>query len=133
MNPAESNPAAIGYVDGFVIPVPTANLERYREVATLAAQVWREYGALDYVEAVGEDIDSSFGIPFPKLAGTSAEETVIFSWIAYRDRAHRDEVNTKVMADERIKAVCPGADSGFVPPFDPQRMTYGGFTVFVKG
>lgn len=127
----DRNQEPVGYVDGFVIPVPRENLDRYREQATIASQVWREYGALDYLETVGDDVNSSFGIPFPKLAGTSEDEVVIFAWISYRDRAHRDEVNAKVMADERIKAMCPDRNPEFESPFDPQRMTYGGFSVLV--
>lgn len=134
----ESSPVAgtatrVGYVDGFVIPLPLANLEAYRQQATLAAAVWREYGALDYVETIGEDLNQDFGTPFGNLAKTNADETVVFAWISYRDRAHRDEVNAKVMADPRIQEMCPDHNPDFRAPFDPQRMTYGGFEVLVQG
>ena len=132
MSTSETKSSDVGYIDGFVIPVPKANLEQYREQAEIACQVWREYGALDYLETVGEDVDSEFGIPFPKLANTKDDEVVVFAYISYRDRAHRDEVNAKVMADERMKAMCPSENSDFEPPFDCTRMTCGGFSVLVK-
>ena len=120
-----------GYIDGFVIPVPKSNLEKYKEQATIASKVWREHGALSYLEAVGDDLNVDFGIPFPKLASTSEDEVVIFAFITYRNREHRDEVNAKVMADERIKAMCPDQSPDFDSPFDPERMTYGGFSTIV--
>ena len=107
---------SVGYIDGFVIPVPKKNIERYRELATLASEVWRDHGALDYLETIGEDMDSEFGIPFPKLANTNEDEIVVFAYISYRDRAHRDEVNRKVMADERMKNVCSQQNSDFEQP-----------------
>lgn len=122
-----------GYVDGFVISVPKANIEKYKEIATLASQIWKEYGAIDYIESVGDDLDTEFGVSFPKLANAAENETVVFAFITYRDRAHRDEVNAKVMADERMKAMCPGENPDVEPPFDVQRMTYGGFSVLVRG
>lgn len=122
---------AIGYVDGFVIPMPTQNLEAYRKLAETAATVWREHGALDYVESVAEDVNCEGGVPFPKLAGTHEGETVVFAYITYRDRAHRDEVNAKVMADPRIQEVCPDKNPDAVMPFDCARMTYGGFRTLV--
>lgn len=127
----DTNQNSVGYIDGFVIPVPKQKIDQYREQATIASQVWKEYGALDYLETVGDDVNSEFGIPFPKLAATSDDEVVIFAYISYRDRAHRDEVNAKVMKDERITAMCPDRNPGFEPSFDPQRMTYGGFSVLV--
>lgn len=125
--------ASVGYLDGFVIAVAKNKLERYREVAEKAAEIWKEYGAIDYYEAVGDDVNSEFGRPFPQLAGTSEDEVVVFSYITYRDRAQRDEVNAKVMADERMQAMCPGVNPDFEPPFDMARFSYGGFEVFVKG
>jgi len=124
---------AVGYFDGFVIPVSRSNLERDREQAVIASDVWREHGALDYLEAVGDDLDSEFGVPFPQLATAGDDEVVVFAWISYRDRAHRDEVNAKVMADERIKAMCTSENPDFESPFDVRRMSYGGFSVLVGG
>lgn len=123
----------VGYVDGFVIPLPKSNLEAYRSQATIAATVWREYGALDYVEAIGDDLAGAIGTPFGKLAALQDDETVVFAWISYRDKAHRDEVNTRVMADPRIQAMCPEQNPAVESPFDPSRMTYGGFKTLVQG
>ena len=129
-NTESTNPA--GYVDGFVIAVPKKNLDRYREQATIACEVWKEYGAIDYIESVGEDLKTDFGTPFPKLAQTSDDDVVIFAYITYRDREHRDEVNKKVMADERMKSMCPEGNPDFEPSFDMERFSYGGFSVLVK-
>jgi uncharacterized protein YbaA (DUF1428 family) len=117
------------YADGFVIPVPKKKLNAYLKMARAAATVWRDHGALDYKECVGEDLDVPFGKPFPRGIGTRPGETVVFSWIVYKSRAHRDKVNAKVMQDPRIKDMCDGKDM----PFDPRRMVYGGFTVVVSG
>lgn len=132
MSDSESS-GPVGYVDGFVIVVPKKNLDRYCEQATIACEVWKEYGAIDYIETVGEDLDADFGNPFPKLAGAGNDEIIVFSYISYRDRAHRDEVNEKVMADERMKSMCPEGNPDFEPSFDMQRFSYGGFSVLVKG
>lgn len=116
------------YVDGFVIAVPRKKLPAYRRLAAAAGKVWREYGALDYRECVGDDLAVKFGVSFTKLARLKAGETVVFSWILYKSRAHRDRVNKKVMQDPRLAAMCqPGNE-----PFDMKRMTYGGFKVLVS-
>ena len=122
---------SVGYIDGFVIPVPKKNIDRYRELATLASQVWRDHGALDYLETICDAVNSEFGIPFPKLANAKDDDVVVFAYISYRDRAHRDEVNANVMADERMKKVCSQSNPDFEQPFDTERMTYGGFSVLV--
>jgi uncharacterized protein YbaA (DUF1428 family) len=116
------------YVDGFVIPIQTSNLDAYREVAERAAAIWKEYGALEYIEAVGDDLDVQEMRSFPQLAGAADGETVVFSYIVYRSREHRDEVNEKVMADPRVKEMC-GPDKA---PFDCKRMAYGGFKSIVE-
>ncbi len=116
------------YVDGFVIPVPKKNLPAYFKMAKAAAKVWIEHGALEYREAVGEDLKSKFGTPFTKLTQTKPTETVVFAWIVYKSRAHRDKVNAKVMADPRINAMCDPENS----PFNADRMSYGGFTIEVS-
>ena len=113
------------YVDGFVIAVPTANLEAYRKMSHKAGKVWMEHGALEYRECVGDDLEQSFGTPFAKLAKIKDGESVVFSWIVYRSRAHRDRVNAKVMKDPRLHM-----DQKSMP-FDPKRMSYGGFTTIV--
>ena len=114
------------YVDGFVIPVPKKNLDAYRRMARAAGKVWMEHGALEYVESVGEDVNTTFGTPFPKLAESKRGEVVVFSFIVYKSRAHRDRVNKLVMADERIQKSMKGK-----MPFDVKRMAYGGFQALV--
>ncbi len=117
------------YIDGFVLPVPKDKIEQYRSIASKAAAIWKEHGALEYIECVGEDMTGmSDLVRFPDLAKAAPEETVVFSWIAYRSRAHRDEVNGKVMADPRMKEMCGGENS----PFDYRRMAYGGFEAIVE-
>jgi len=115
------------YVDGFVLPIPKKKLRAYRELAKKAGAIWRELGALEYRECVGEDLDVKMGKSFPSTIKPKAGETVVFSWIAYKSRKHRDQVNARVMKDPRIAAMC-GAKS---MPFDPKRMLYGGFEVLV--
>lgn len=116
------------YVDGFVIAVPRKKLAAYRKMAKIACKVWREYGALDYKECVGDDLKTEFGCSFPQLARVKSGETVVFAWILYKSRAHRDRVNAKVMKDPRMTSMCDPKD----PPFDMKRMSYGGFKVFVS-
>lgn len=114
------------YVDGFVLAIPKKNLAAYKKIATLASKVWREHGALEYRECVGDDLDVKGVLPFAKTVKTKPGETVVFAWISYKSRAHRDQVNAKVMKDPRMKAPAE-------PPFDVKRMAYGGFKVFVEG
>jgi uncharacterized protein YbaA (DUF1428 family) len=113
------------YVDGFVLPVPRRNLRAYRRMAEKAGRIWQEHGALEYRECVGDDLDVKMGTPFPRQLGLKRGETVVFSWIVYRSRAHRDEVNAKVMKDPRLAADAKGM------PFDAERMLYGGFETVV--
>ena len=115
------------YVDGFVIPIATKKLPAYRKIARAAGKVWREHGALQYVECTGDDLKMSFGVPFPKLAKLKQGETALFSWIFYKSRAHRDRVNRKVMADPRIARMMNKEH-----PFDLKRMSFGGFKVLVE-
>jgi uncharacterized protein YbaA (DUF1428 family) len=115
------------YVDGFVIPIPKKNLDAYRRMSRAAGKVWVEHGALEYIESVGDDMNMKFGVPFPKLADAKRGETVVFSWIVYKSRAHRDRVNKKVMADERITKTMKDKKM----PFDVNRMSYGGFQAIV--
>ncbi len=114
------------YVDGFVLLVPTKKLPAYRKMAKLGCKVWMEHGALDYKETIGDDLKVKWGLPFTQLTKAKRGETVIFSWITYQSRAHRDKVNAKVMKDERMKM---GSDP---MPFDMKRMSYGGFKVIVS-
>jgi uncharacterized protein YbaA (DUF1428 family) len=115
------------YVDGFVLPVPKKNMEAYRRMSQKASKVWREHGALEYLECAGDDLKSKFGVAFPKLAKVKTGETVIFSWIVYKSRAHRDRVNAKVMKDPRLAKMMDPKGM----PFDVKRMAYGGFKVIV--
>lgn len=114
------------YVDGFVLPVPKDKVEEYRKMAEVAAEVWREYGALDYRECLLEEDKVETGISFPKLANVQEGETVVFAYITYKSKADRDEILPKVMADPRL--ACCGGDN---MPFDCARMTYGGFSTLV--
>ncbi len=115
------------YVDGFVLPVPKKNLRTYFQMAKKAGKIWREHGALEYRECAGDDLKVKFGVPFFRSAKTKPGETVVFSWIVFKSRAHRDRVNAKVMKDPRIKGMCDEESM----PFDVKRMAYGGFKVLV--
>jgi uncharacterized protein YbaA (DUF1428 family) len=114
------------YVDGYVLPVPTKNLDQYRKMALKAGKIWREHGALEVRECVGEDLDVEMGQPFPTRIKLKAGETVVFSWIVFKSRAHRDRVNARVMNDPRMADMNPNS-----MPFDCARMLYGGFTALV--
>ena len=116
------------YVDGYVLPVPKKNLDAYRRMAKKAAKIWREHGALDYKECVGDDLDVMFGVPFTRPIKLKPGETVVFAYILFASRAQRDRVNAKVMKDPRL------ADSMDMKsmPFDHKRMVYGGFKVLVE-
>ncbi|HEU4477717.1 MAG TPA: DUF1428 domain-containing protein [Pyrinomonadaceae bacterium] len=116
------------YVDGFVLPVPKKNLKVYRTIAQKAGKIWREHGALQYVEAVGDDLEVKFGLPFTKLVKPKPGETIVFSWIVYKSRAHRDKVNAKVMSDPRLNEMMEKSKK---MPFDMKRMAYGGFQFLV--
>lgn len=116
------------YVDGFVVPVPKKNIETYRKIAKLAGKVWREHGALDYRECVAEDVKPGKYTSFPQSVKLKPNETVVFSWITYKSRKHRDRVNKKVMNDPRLKDLM--TPEGM--PFDGKRMIYGGFTTIVE-
>jgi len=116
------------YVEGFVLTVPKKKLNAYRRMATLASQIWREYGALEYAECVGDDMKVKMGVSFPKLAKAKAGEVVVFAWITYRSRADRNKVNAAVMKDPRLSSMCDPSN----PPFDMKRMSYGGFKTIVS-
>jgi uncharacterized protein YbaA (DUF1428 family) len=116
----------MSYVDGFVLVVPKKHLAAYQRMAKKAGKIWREHGALEYKECVGDDLKVKMGLPFPKLVKTKPNETVVFSYIVYKSRAHRDKVNAKVMADLRLQE--PPKEM----PFDMKRMAYGGFKTIVS-
>jgi uncharacterized protein YbaA (DUF1428 family) len=114
------------YVDGYVLPVARKNLQIYRRIAQKAGKIWREHGALEYRECVGDDLGVKWGVPFPKQMKLKPGETVVFAWIVFTSRTHRDRVNAKVMKDPRLAAMDPKS-----MPFDCKRMVYGGFKVLV--
>jgi uncharacterized protein YbaA (DUF1428 family) len=115
------------YVDGFLIPIPKANLDRYLEMARQAGAVWMEHGALEYYECLGDDLEKAGMTSFITSAGAKADELVVFSWIVYESREQRNRVNAAVMADPRIKTMM---ESG-MEPFEMGRMAYGGFKTLV--
>ena len=117
----------MSYVDGFVIPVPVKNLPAYKRMARLAGKVWREHGALEYKECIADDVKVGKLTSFPRSVKRKPGETVVFSWIVYKSRAHRDRVNAKVMKDPRI---APMMDAKTMP-FDGKRLIYGGFKVLI--
>jgi len=90
------------YVDGYVLPVPKKNLPAYRRIAQKAARIWREHGALEYRECAADDLDVKWGVPFPRQLNLKPDETVVFAWIVFKSRAHRDRINAKVMKDPRL-------------------------------
>jgi uncharacterized protein YbaA (DUF1428 family) len=116
------------YVDGYVLPIPKRNLAAYRRMARLGAKVFMEHGALEYRECAGDHLDAPWGVPFPKALKLKKGETVVFAWVVFKSKAHRDRVNAKVMKDPRMA----GMDIKSMP-FDPKRMLYGGFTTLVEG
>jgi uncharacterized protein YbaA (DUF1428 family) len=116
------------YVDGFVVPVPKKKLAAYRALARKAGKIWREHGALEYRECIAEDVKSGKLTSFPQSVKLKPQETVVFSWIVYKSRAHRDRVNAKVMKDPRLS----GMMDIKTLPFDGKRMIYGGFEMILK-
>ena len=115
----------MAYVDGFVLPVPTENLDAYKKVARLASKIWRDHGALSYVECVADDVKPGKWTSFPQSVKLKEGETVVFAWITYPSRAQRDKINAKVMADPRMKM------DPKTMPFDGKRMIFGGFKTFI--
>jgi len=116
------------YVDGFVVPVPRTKLAAYRRMAQTAGRVWRDHGALEYIESVADDVKRGKRTSFPRSVKLKPNETVVFSYIVYKSRAQRDRINAKVMKDPRlIKMMNPKA-----MPFDGKRMFWGGFKTFVS-
>jgi uncharacterized protein YbaA (DUF1428 family) len=115
------------YVDGFVLAVPRKNVAAYRRMATKAGKIWREHGAVEFRECAGDDLKVKWGLPFGRLLKLKPSETVFFSWIVFKSRAHRDRVNAKVMKDPRMNSMMDEKNM----PMDPKRMAYGGFKVLV--
>lgn len=117
------------YVDGFVLPVPNENVEKYRGIAQKAGEIWKEHGALEYWECAGDDLEIDKMLSFRQIANASPDENVIFAWIVFESREHRDKVNAAVMNDPRLKEMMEAEDSKI---FDYKRMAYGGFKSLVK-
>jgi uncharacterized protein YbaA (DUF1428 family) len=116
------------YVDGYVLPVPKKNVAAYRRMAQKAGKVWRDHGALEFIECVADDVKPGKHTSFPQSVKLKPGETVMFSWIVFKSRAQRDRVNAKVMKDPRLaKMMDPKA-----MPFDGKRMFWGGFKVLVN-
>ena len=117
------------YIDGFVLSVPKNKLAAYKRMATQASKVWREHGALEYRECVGDDMTAPGMVAFPKLAKSKPDEVVIFAYVVFKSRRHRDAANKKILADPRLAAMGDPDDM----PFDCKRMAHGGFKTLVKG
>lgn len=117
------------YIDGFLIPISAANIEQYQEIAAKAGEIWKEYGALEYYECMGDDLEHDKMISFTKSANTKEGETVIFSFIIFESREERDRINALVMEDERLKEMMKSGDDC---SFDYRRMAYGGFKAIVE-
>ena len=118
----------MSYVDGYVLPLPEQNIEAYREMAQIAGNIWMEHGALAYKECIAEDLNSEWAKDsFPRAANAKTGETVVFAFIVFKSREHRDEVNAKVHQDPRLTG-CGDMEN---MPFDMGRMIYGGFTTLV--
>jgi uncharacterized protein YbaA (DUF1428 family) len=118
----------MNYVDGFVLPIPKAKLTAYRRIARKAGQVWREHGALSYVECVADDVKPGKLTSFPQAVKLKPDEVVVFSWIVYPSRAQRDRINKKVMADPRLAEMM----NPKTMPFDGRRMFWGGFKTLIE-
>jgi uncharacterized protein YbaA (DUF1428 family) len=114
------------YVDGFIVPVPKKSLEAYRTLAKLGKKVWLDHGAIDYRECVADDVKPGKWTSFPRSVKLKPNETVVFAWVTYKSRQHRDRVVAKVMKDARFTGMDPKS-----MPFDGKRMIYGGFTTIV--
>lgn len=119
---------ATNYVDGFVIPIKKKNLNAYKKMATLGCKIWMEYGALDYYECTGDDLDNGAGMTFPKMCKLKKDETLVFAFVVYKNKAHRKQVNTKVMKDPRMKM--PEGPNAM--PFDMKRFAMGGFKTMIR-
>lgn len=115
------------YVDGFVLAVPKKRVDEYRRIARKSSKIWREHGALDYVETIADDVPKGKVTSFPRSVKAKPSETVVFAWITYKSRAQRDKINKKVMDDPRMEEMMDMDN----PPFDMKRMFWGGFKVIV--
>lgn len=115
------------YIDGFILPVPRSRLNEYKRVVEAVAEIWKEYGALEYVEFEGDDMGREGTRPFPDLLSATEEEVIVFGWVVFDSREARDLANSKVEADPRMAELVNPLMEPPDPVFDPQRMAYGGF------
>jgi len=115
------------YADGFLLAVPKRKLDAYRAISRKAGKIWKEHGALEYIECVGDDLKVKMGLSFTKVGRAKPGEVIIFSWILYKSRADRDRINRKVMKDPRLASMMDPKSM----PFDMKRMAYGGFRTIV--
>ena len=118
----------MNYVDGFVVPVPKDNLAAYKRMARKAGKIWREHGALEYIECVGDDVQPGKTTSFPQAVKLKPGEVVVFSWIVYKSRRERDRINKLVMSDPRLADMMDPKSL----PFDGKRMFWGGFKTLVE-
>jgi uncharacterized protein YbaA (DUF1428 family) len=118
----------MSYVDGFVLPVPVANLDAYKKMARRAGKIWMEHGALQYIECVADDVKPGKVTSFPQAVQLKKDEVVVFSWVVYRNRRERDRINKKVMSDPRLADMMDPKSL----PFDGMRMFWGGFKPIVE-
>lgn len=114
------------YVDGFLLPLPKKNLKAYTKMAKTASKIWLDHGALEYRECIGDDLENKMCLPFTKSVAAKKGETVVFSWVVYKSRAHRDKTNAKIMSDPRMLEMMKQK-----PPFDCSRMFFGGFKTLI--
>jgi len=117
------------YVDGYVIPIKKTNVKAYKKLAALGCKVWKEYGALDYYECVGEDLDTKWGSSFTKMCKLKSNETIVFAFVVYKSKADRNRINALVMKDPRMN---PGGKKKVKMPFDMKRFVMGGFKTLVS-
>ncbi len=118
----------MSYIDGFLVPVPNKNLNAYKKLARLCSKVWKEYGALEYVECVADDVKKGKQTSFPQSVKLKPRETIVMAYIVYKSRAQRDRILKKVMKDPRISQMCDPKDM----PFDGKRLIWGGFKTIIK-
>jgi uncharacterized protein YbaA (DUF1428 family) len=126
LGPSKQEEARMPYVDGFVVPVPKQNIEAYKAMARKAGEVWKEFGALAYVESLGDDVPYGQLTSFPRAVQAKDDEIIAFSWVVYPSREQRDQIIAKVMADPRLKGMMSDM------PFDGKRLIYGGFETFLE-
>jgi uncharacterized protein YbaA (DUF1428 family) len=117
------------YIDGFVLPIPKQRVAEYQAIAEAAAKIWKEHGALDYWECLGDDLHTDCSRTFTDMTGAKDDETVIFAWAVFESRAALDAANERIMADPRMNDLVDPKN----PPFDVKRMAHGGFTELVRG